>query len=262
MADAKHVATDILSTLVILVGVLGSFFGYRLDRYAALIVAALVAKMGFQILLDSLKVLLDATLDYTTLDGIRKVLESHPNVKEVISLGGRSSGRYKFVEIALTVNVKLLRDAHGVTSDLEEEILDRWPEIDRILIHYEPEKRDSILIASPLDSSEALSFSETLKLSDHFGTAPSFVLIRKNLREGSAGFQEFLRNPFVELERRKGVKVAEFLADEGVDQVWTRVELDGKGAKYALEALDIEVLPTTAGTVGELIRQIEQRDME
>jgi cation diffusion facilitator family transporter len=259
VADAKHVVTDILATLVILVGVLGSFFGYRLDRYAALIVAALVGKIGFQILVDSLKVLLDATLDYATLNGIRKVLESHPNVKEVISLGGRSSGRYKFVEIALTMDVKLLRDAHGVTSDLEEEILDRWPEMDRILIHYEPEKRDSVLMASPLSSGVALPFSDKSKLSDHFGSAPCFVLIRKNLPDGSTRVLEILPNPFSELERKRGVKVAELLAEQSVDQVWTRAELEGKGAKYALEALDIEVLPTAACTVEELIREIEQR---
>lgn len=262
VADAKHVTTDMLSTLIILVGVVGTFLGYRLDRYAAVIVAVLVAKMGFRIFVDGIKVLLEATLDYATLDGIRKVLESHPHVREVISLGGRSSGRYKFVEISVTMDVKLLRDAHRVTTDLEEEILDRWPEIDRILIHYEPEKRDSLLVASPLESSELLPLSDSSKLSDHFGSAPCFVLIQKNLREGSAVVQQILQNPFVDLERKKGVKVAELLADEGVDQVWTRADLDGRGAKYALEAFDIEILPTTVGTVGELIRQIAQRDRE
>jgi len=33
VADARHVATDLLSTLVILVGVVGSSVGYHLDRY-------------------------------------------------------------------------------------------------------------------------------------------------------------------------------------------------------------------------------------
>jgi len=217
----------------------------------------LVAKMGFQILLDSIKVLLDATLDYATLEGISKVLESHPNIKDVISVGGRSSGRYKFVEITVAMDVRLLREAHVVISDLEEEILDRWPDIDRILIHYEPEKRDSVLVASPLDSDEALPSPEQSGLSDHFGSAPYFVLIRKNLQEGSTHVQEILPNPFLALERKKGVKVAELLAAQSVDQVWTRADLEGKGAGYALDALDIEVVPTTARSVEELIREIQ-----
>ena len=257
VADARHVATDLLSTLVILVGVVGSSVGYHLDRYAALVVAALVARMGLQIFLDSVKVLLDATLDYATLDGIGKVLESHPNIRDVISVGGRSSGRYKFVEITVAMDVRLLRDAHAVISDLEEEILDRWPDIDRISIHYEPEKRDSVLVASPLDSNEALPPSEQSRLSDHFGSAPHFVLIRKNVEEGRARVEGTLQNPFFALERKKGVKVAELLAEQSVDQVWTRADLEGKGANYALAALDIEVVPTTACSVEELIREIE-----
>ncbi len=258
VADAKHVATDLLSTLVILVGVLGSFFGYHLDRYAALVVAGLVAKIGFQILVDSVKVLLEATLDFPTLDGIRKVLEGHPNVKDVISVGGRSSGRYKFVEIAVTMDVRLLREAHEVTSELEEEILDRWPDIDRILIHYEPEKRDSVLVASPLEAVEGLPPPEQSRLSDHFGSAPYFVLIRKNVEEGCAQVERILKNPFSQLERKRGVRAAELLAELGVHQVRTRADLEGKGAKYALEALHVEVLPTGADTVGQLIAEIEQ----
>lgn len=258
VADARHVATDLLSTLVILVGVLGSFSGYHLDRYAALVVAGLVAKMGFQILLDSVKVLLEATLDHATLDGIGKVLESHPHIKDVISVGGRSSGRYKFVEITVAMDVRLLREAHGVISDLEEEILDRWPDIDRILIHYEPEKRDSVLVASPLDSNEALPPSEQSRLSDHFGSAPHFVLIRKNVGEGRAHVEGTLQNPFAELERKRGLKAAELLAEYGVDHVRARADLEGKGAKYALEALHVGVLRTDATTVAELIMEIEK----
>lgn len=258
VADAKHVTTDILSTVVILVGVLGSFFGYHLDRYAAAIVAGLVAKIGFRILVDSVKVLLEATLDFPTLDGIRKVLEGHPNVKDVISVGGRSSGRYKFVEIAVTMDVRLLREAHGVTSELEEEILDRWPDIDRILIHYEPEKRESLLVASPLDADDEQPPSMRSRLSDHFGSAPYFVLIRKNVEEGTASLERILKNPFTHLERKRGVRAAELLAELGVHQVRTRADLEGKGAKYALEALHVDALPTGADTVEQLMAELEQ----
>jgi divalent metal cation (Fe/Co/Zn/Cd) transporter len=59
-------------------------------------------------------------------------------------LGGRSSGKYRFVEAEIKLDARLLRDAHLAVSHLEDEILDRWPEIDRILIHYEPEQKEVI----------------------------------------------------------------------------------------------------------------------
>ena len=154
VADAKHIATDMFSSLVILVAIIGTRLGFPLDRYASILIVALVLYMGLTILVGSLKVLLDATLDYATLNGIRALLASHPFVKNVTSLGGRKSGRYKFVEAGVKVEARLLRDAHAVVSHLQEDILDRWPDIDRILIHYEPEQKDSIHIAVPVNTPE------------------------------------------------------------------------------------------------------------
>jgi cation diffusion facilitator family transporter len=258
VADAKHVFTDVLSSLVVLVAVLGSYFGYSLDRFVALIVAVLVVRMGFTILLDSLKVLLDATLDYETLNGIREVLESHPMVTRVVSLGGRNSGRYRFVEAEVRLDARLLRDAHDAVSHLEDEILDRWPEIDKILIHYEPEQKDVLHIAAPLET--GTEPGPQARLSDHFGEAPMFALLEKKMPNGKADVQAFLPNPYCQLERQKGVKAAELLAENGVDEVRTRVDLDGKGAGYALEALGIDVLITEAVTVKELLSEISQEE--
>lgn len=257
VADAKHVVTDLLSSLVILGGIIGAYFGLAIDRYVALLVAALVARMGFQILLEALKVLLDATLDYTTLDGIRRILESHPDVTEVVSLGGRSSGRFKFVEIAVRMNLRLLRDAHEVTAHLEEEILDQFPEIDKILVHYEPELKDKRLVAVPLSSYGDEGSGIESRLSDHFGSAPIFAVVTKDLTRGSAALSEILVNPHKGEERRKGTLVAEWLASESVDEVRTRADLQGKGAGYALEALRIDQLKTESETLMQLMAELE-----
>jgi cation diffusion facilitator family transporter len=256
VADARHIATDMFSFLVILVAILGTQLGFPLDRYAAIVVVVLVLYMGLSILISSLKVLLDATLDYDTLNGIRTVLAGHALVKGVTALGGRSSGRYKFVEANVKVDARLLRDAHEVVSHLEEDILDRWPDIDRILIHYEPEQKESLLVAVPLAAKSSARPEIESPLSDHFAEAPMFALLRKVMRSGKVAVESFVENRFLSLERHRGVKVAEFLSELGVDEVWTRVELDGKGAGYALEALGIDVVTTKAETLCELLPEI------
>ena len=257
VADARHVTTDLLASAVILLGIISTYLGYPIDRYVALLVAVLVARIGVKILVEAVKVLLDATLDYPTLNGIRKILESREEVKEVLSIGGRSSGRFKFVEISLTTDLKLLRDAHELTSQIEEEILDQYPNIDKILIHYEPEHKVSLLIAVPLDVPGDSPPNEKSRLSEHFGEAAYFAIIAKDSSNNAVLIKDYLKNPFKDLERKKGVKAAELLAEYGVDQVRSPVQFDGKGAGYALEAMQIEVVPTDSRTLEGLIADIK-----
>jgi cation diffusion facilitator family transporter len=255
VADAKHITTDMLSLLVILVAILGACMGFSLDSYAAVLVAALVARIGFTILIDSLKVLLDAALAPSTLNGICEVMESHPLVMEITSLMGRSSGRYKFVEATVKLDAKLLRDAHDAVSHLEEEILDRWPDIDRILIHFEPEQREFIRIGVPIDAPKGARPKLDSMLSEHFGEAPFFAVLRKEMRTGNVAFEAFVENRFSASERQRGVKAAELLAETGVDEARVRTALDGKGAGYALKALGIDVFTTGAATLQELVSE-------
>lgn len=258
VADAKHITTDMLSLLVILAAILGAYMGFSLDSYAAVLVAAIVARIGSTILIDSLKVLLDAALDRSTLSGIREVMESHPLVMGITSLIGRSSGRYKFVEANVKLDARLLRDAHNVVSHLEEEILDRWPDIDRILIHFEPQQQEFILIAVPIDAPKGTLPQLDSTLSEHFGEAPFFAVLRKEMRTGNVALETFIENRFSTLERQRGVKAAELLAEAGVDEVRGRAALDGKGAGYALEALGIDVFTTRAATLEELLSEIAE----
>jgi predicted Fe-Mo cluster-binding NifX family protein len=258
VADAKHIAADTLSSLVILVAILGTYLGYPLDRYVAVLVAVLVSYMGFTILIESLKVLLDATLDYPTLNGIRQVLENHPLVTRVTSLGGRSSGRYRFIEGNVKLDARLLRNAHDAVSHLEEEILDRWSDIDRILIHYEPEQKAFVRVATPVDVLKGAQPGPNSRLSEHFGEAPWFAVLSKELQTGNVALDTFVENHFRGLDRRRGVKAAELLAEMGVDEVRTRMTLSGKGAGYALQALGIDSLATGAATLRELVAEITE----
>jgi len=139
---------------------------------------------------------------------------------------------------------------------LQEDILDRWPDIDRILIHYEPEQKESILVAVPVEVLSAAQSELDAPLSEHFGEAPAFALLRKEMRSGKITLETLVANHFRGLERHRGVKVAEFLVELGVDEVWTRVELEGKGAGYALEALGIDALTVPATTLRELVTEI------
>jgi predicted Fe-Mo cluster-binding NifX family protein len=87
-----------------------------------------------------------------------------------------------------------------------------------------------------------------------------FAVVTKQISTGKTDVQTVVQNPFSQLERHKGVKVAEMLAENGVDEVRTRVDLDGKGAGYALEARGVDTVTTGAATLKELLSAISQDD--
>jgi predicted Fe-Mo cluster-binding NifX family protein len=78
-------------------------------------------------------------------------------------------------------------------------------------------------------------------------------VLKKDMGTGIIALERFAANPSSELDRQRGVKAAELLAKMGVDEVWIRSTLNGKGAGYALEALGIAVLATGATVLRELL---------
>ncbi|PIE31272.1 hypothetical protein CSA56_18805 [candidate division KSB3 bacterium] len=76
IADGKHVQTDMLSTFVVLASLIGKYFGLSLDKPAAIIVTIFIARAGWEILFEGVKVLLDASLDKDTLKQISAICSS------------------------------------------------------------------------------------------------------------------------------------------------------------------------------------------
>jgi len=140
VADAKHIGTDLISTAGILAGLLLGLWKPNFDRIVAVIIAILIARLGWTIFADSLKVLLDASIKEEMLNNIRNVFFNFSDVKDVTQLSGRCSGRYKFVEAEIILDTEKLQDAHDISTAIEEEVYDCFPEVDKILIHYEPAK--------------------------------------------------------------------------------------------------------------------------
>ena len=138
VADAKHIGADLLSTTGIIVGLLLGLWKPNFDRIIAFVIAILIARLGWTIFADSLKVLLDASIKDEMLDDIRKVFFKFSPVKDVTKLSGRCSGRYKFIEAEMILDIEKLQDAHDISSSIEEEVYDCFPEVDKLLIHYEP----------------------------------------------------------------------------------------------------------------------------
>jgi len=249
IADAQHVRTDMLSSAAIFVGLAGQLFGLHLDRIAALVVVLFIAKAGWEVMVDAVRVLLDASLDFDTLDRVKSLLLEETKVRAINGLWGRSSGRYKFIEADITIAETRLERAHQVEGVLEERIKAELANADHILIHYAPIEKEILTYAIPLAESEGA-------VSPHFGEAPFFRFIAVRTKDDTIVHQDVQINPHTELERGKGIKVAEWLIENDVDVVFVKERFDGKGPTYVFADADVEVRITEKATVAQIIADI------
>ncbi len=248
MADAEHVRTDVLSNVVVLVAVISSSIGYQLDKIAAMIIVGFIAKAGVQILIDGVKVLLDASLEYETLSKVEKIITDMPEVVSIKSLTGRNSGQFKFIEAVIIIKTSDFNKAHFVADRIERMVKEQINNIDQILIHYEPLQKDQITYALPLNEDQ-------MTLNDHFGETRFFMLVTFNKDNKTAKHIEILTNPFSKVEKSKGISTAELLVGKMVDCVIVKSGFHSKGPYYVFEDLNVEIILTEQQTPADALSE-------
>ena len=251
IADAQHIRTDMFSSAVILCGLVAGLFHWPLDKVAALVVVVLVFRSGFTIFLDAIRVLLDASLDFESMDRVKSAILSHPQVTSIHSLRGRNSGRFKFIEADIGLRVRELERAHHVSQQIEAEISKSVPNVDRVLIHYEPEKKETRVCAIPLQE-------DKITLSEHFGEAPYYYIVQMLERDRSIIEERILTNPFKDEEKGKGLKVSKWLLQQSVDTVHNSKSLEGKGPGYVLSDADVEIVVTEMKQLGNILQELQR----
>lgn len=236
IADGKHRQTDVLSTCVALVAVVSTYVGFDVDRIAAVAILAFAAYAGWGLLVDGMKVLLDASVDAPTLSRIEGILTSEALVQQVDGLAVRSAGRYLFLEATLRVRTDDLAQAHAASVHLEAEVRAALPSIERVNFHVEPRRRDTLRIAAPLASPEG-------EIADGFGEAPYFGLAEVRTAGPQVVRRQVLPNPHLTADKQKGILVAEWLVGQSIDVLVTREPIK-KGPGYVLREAGVDVRET------------------
>jgi len=246
VADARHIFTDVLSSVVILAALAGSAIGFALDRYAAVVVVLFIGRSALTIFLDSIRVLLDASLDFASQNKIRELVLSDSRVLAINELWARNAGRYKFVELDLILSVKDLQRGHLIANELENRIKMEIPQVDRVLIHYQPRPKEQLTCAIPV-------VADQRTVSGHFGEAPFFRLFIVDDTGGEVIEERRLQNPCLDEEKAKGIKVANWLVENGTDILITPQDQSGKGPGFVLGNAGVEILLTRETDCGKAV---------
>jgi len=254
IADGKHSRTDALSSAVVFAGILGNYLGfYFLDPAVGILVSLFIFKAGYEILKDSIKVLLDASIDCDSLDRIRDVASETNGVGKIHSLSARSSGKFIFIEMEIGTKLRDLERAHQLSDKIEDKVKSEIKNVDRVLIHIEPGEKEFTRYAVPCTENNGLKS----RISEHFGEAEYFCIFDIRTRDNELIDIKFLKNPFATLEKKKGLKAAELLVESKIDKLITERSIAQKSAFYVLEDAYVESEETDLDTIGEIIDRIK-----
>jgi cation diffusion facilitator family transporter len=245
IADAKEYRAHVFTTGIVFAALLAQRLNLPLDRVAALVIVVAIVKTGWVLLSDGMRVLLDASLDPNTILQIREIITAEPTVAELKWVTGRNAGRFRFVEAEVTLRLHELERAEATTRRIEAQIREAVPYMDRVLIHVEPMERTHLRCAVPLNDPGGT-------LSEHFGEAPYFGLATLRVTDGAIK-QQVIANPHTEVEKAKGIRVAEWLVAQKVDVVLLKQSLRGKGPTYVFGDAGVEMQETTATTLEEAL---------
>lgn len=140
-ADAKHLTTDVLTSLGVLVGLgvirlTGLFW---LDPIVAIGVAILITKTAYTLTVKAFHGLVDASLPSEELGLVRTAIDEHAG--EVIGfheLRSRTAGKERFIQVHLVFPKDAhVEEAHRLCDHLESDIGSKLPH-SNVTIHIEP----------------------------------------------------------------------------------------------------------------------------
>lgn len=143
-ADALHFSTDILSSFVVLIGlILVNFNFYLADSIAALGVAIIIFIVSYNLGKRAIDVLLDkAPIDYRNI--VKKYLDENPNINCYHDLKLRSAGADTFITFDLHLKPRItLETGHRICDKIEDELHSLIPRSE-IYIHMEPHSEKHI----------------------------------------------------------------------------------------------------------------------
>lgn len=141
IANAWHHRSDAISSVVVLIGIAGAQMGLPiLDPIAAIIVALMISKIGYDLGYRSLQELVDTSLDPETVNAIKEKILGNEEVLAMHMLRTRRMGHTALVDVHILVQPKLsVSEGHYISDTVEKVLIESFDEINDVTVHIDPE---------------------------------------------------------------------------------------------------------------------------
>lgn len=140
-ANAWHHRSDALSSVIVIVAVIGSMAGAPwLDALAALLVALMVGWMGASLGWNAGRELVDTGLEPRQLRTISKLIDSVDGVREHGDLRTRKMGGATLADVRIRVAPDIsVSEGHRIGDAVLEKVRDNLEHVSDVFVHVDPE---------------------------------------------------------------------------------------------------------------------------
>jgi len=147
-ANAWHSRSDAISSIIVVIGVGGSMYGFNyLDAIAAAAVGVMIAKIGWDLLWKSLQELIDTSLEEDKVAAIRKAILEVAGVRALHMLRTRRSGSDALVDVHILVDPGLsVSEGHMIGERVRTRLIGEMDDVSDVTVHIDPEDDE---VASP-----------------------------------------------------------------------------------------------------------------
>ena len=140
-ANAWHHRSDAVSSVVVVVGVIGSMAGLAyLDAVASVVVAVMVAKIGWDLGWHSVHELIDRGLEQADVENIRERIMAVDGVRAMHDLRTRRMGGNAFVDVDVLVDPAItVSEGHRIGEEVLKRLNQDIDEVTDVTVHIDPE---------------------------------------------------------------------------------------------------------------------------
>jgi cation diffusion facilitator family transporter len=140
-ANAWHSRSDAISSVAVLIGLIGAQQGYLwMDTLAAIFVACIIATIGWELCMDSLKELVDTSIPKQRRQQIQRCIMAVEGILGVTRLRSRSSGGKIILEVQLLVNPRIsVSEGHQLGEIVSRSLTGNFSDVGDVIVHIDPE---------------------------------------------------------------------------------------------------------------------------
>lgn len=139
-ADAWHHRSDALSSIAALVGLIGATFGIMiLDAIMGVVVSAIVAKVGWDIFMESFHGLIDVSIQQEELIEIKNEILQLKEVHHINDIRTRKHGSVVYVDVKVCVDPFMeVYLGHQVADKIEAIVNEKVQRLEDVIVHLDP----------------------------------------------------------------------------------------------------------------------------
>lgn len=153
-ANAWHSRSDAFSSIVVLIGVVATWFGYAwVELLAAIGVAILIGHMGVKLTWNATQDLVDRGIEPEEAKAIEETIQSTPGVVDVHMLRSRMMGNHIYLDVHIQVDqFSSVSEGHFIAENVMRNVDMEHDQVSDITVHvdHEEDVEDDSNIAASL----------------------------------------------------------------------------------------------------------------